>query len=567
MEKNNLVSIVVKSQNILRDNEGLTHADAFDEVIKILYTQYHLDADMFVKIEYFRKYYKENIFSQDMFNTSDIKVSDSSIRQILSLYLDIDFSEEDVKGRLFEIYLGRTFTSGLGQFFTPRNVVKFLAKYILNNISDKDNLKILDPSCGSGGMLSIMHNMTNDSEIIGYDIDNRLVRTSNINLDINNCKNYNIINKSFLTTEYENYFDIVISNPPFGIKESKKNILSKYFLSKNKKSQDLEILFIEQIIKSLKPNGICGIVLPDGIFNNKSTKYVRRYLLENTNLIASIGLPDGVFKSSGTGCETSLLIFKKLPSEITKCKMYLPSFIGYETKTKFAKKIDKNDLDLILNETFPYIIIDRSDLLTRCDAKYFTFQSNIKNNFDNDLINLNSFYDVVTTSKSDLDNFLKNKEYIKYIQYSDIDDFFGYIRNVEEFEVSDLPNRAKQIVKKGDVIIPRLTGSSGNKMAIITDEYDNCLVSSGFFVLRPKNNYESEFIFSIFRTKFIQEQMNSISSGTIMPSVDDEYFHKLLTPPFNDEDISNLSELTKSEFYFLNEAKKSIMNINHFHSI
>ena len=129
-----------------------------------------------------------------------------------------------------------------------------------------------------------------------------------------------------------------------------------------------------------------------------------------------------------------------------------------------------------------------------------------------------------------------------------------------------MPNRAKQIVKKGDVLIPRLTGSSGNKMAIITDEYDNCLASSGFFVLRPKNNYESEFIFSIFRTKFMQNQMNSISSGTIMPSVDDEYFYKLVTPPFNNEDILKLTELTKSEFSFLNEAKKSITDINSFHS-
>jgi len=565
MEKNNLVSIVVKSQNILRDNEGLTLSDAFDEIIKILYTQYHLDADIFVKIDFFRKYYKENIFNQNMFNNSDIKVSDSSIRQILSMYIDIDFSKEDVKGRLFEIYLGRTFTSGLGQFFTPRNIVNFLANYLVKNLDKTDNLKILDPSCGSGGMLSVIHNITKNSEIVGYDIDNRLVRTSNLNLDINKSKNYNIINKSFLTTDYEDYFDIIISNPPFGIKESKKNILSKYTLTNNKKTQALEILFIEQILKSLKPGGICGIVLPDSIFNNTSTQYVRRFLLENTNILASIELPEGVFKSSGTGCETSLLFFKKLPSENTKCKMYLPLHIGYETKTKFAKKIDNNDLDLILNDEFEYIEVDKTKLLERCDAKYFVFQSNLKYKFNN-LISLSSFYDIITTSKSDLNKFLSERDYVKYIQYSDIDDFFGYIRNVDEFEVSDLPNRAKQIVKKGDVLIPRLTGSSGNKMAIITDEYDNCLASSGFFVLRPKNNYESEFIFSIFRTKFMQNQMNSISSGTIMPSVDDEYFYKLVTPPFNNEDILKLTELTKSEFSFLNEAKKSITDINFFHS-
>lgn len=562
MEKNNLTSIVLKSQNILRNNDGLTLSDAFDEILKILYTQYAFKSDFFVKIDLFRAQFRENVFNEKMFNSTEIKVSNDSIREILALYSEIDFSKEDVKGRLFEIYLGRTFTSGLGQFFTPRNIVNFLAKFILQNIDDRKNLKVLDPSCGSGGMLSVINNLIYSAELIGYDIDNRLVRTSNINLDVNNSKNYKIINKSFLNTEYEDYFDIVISNPPFGIKETKKNILSKYYLSKGKKTQDLEILFIEQIIKSLKPNGICGVVLPDSIFNNTSTQYVRQYILENTNIISSISMPSGVFKSSGTGCETSLLIFKKKPTTTTDCKMYLPSYVGYETKTKFAKQIDKNDLDLILENNFEHINIEKDLLLKRCDSKYFIFKYNLEKEFNKNLIKLNSFYDIITTSKSKLSEFIKDKEYVKYIQYSNVDDFFGHIRNVDELYIDELPNRAKQIVRTGDIIVPRLTGSSGNKIGIITSEYNNCLVSSGFYVLRPKQQYETEFIFSIFKNKFIQEQLHSLASGTIMPSVDDCYFDTLVMAPIKSDEIQKITEDIKNGFVHLNKAQESITKIN-----
>lgn len=62
----------------------------------------------------------------------------------------------DVKGRTFEIFLGRTFTGSLGQFFTPRTIVKFMVQFCmpyLQNFSKDNVCKIIDPSCGSGGFL------------------------------------------------------------------------------------------------------------------------------------------------------------------------------------------------------------------------------------------------------------------------------------------------------------------------------------------------------------------------------------------------------------------------------
>lgn len=550
----NLVNIVIQSQNYLRDEEGLTLSDAFDEIIKVLYTQFILNEEFFnININEFKKYFRNELYSPNLFNSDEIKIKDHSIKTLLKITSDIDFSREDIKGRLFEIYLGKTFTGNLGQFFTPRNVVKFISKMLLKHVDSNKKIKIIDPTCGSGGMLTTLYNLSdNIGEAVGIDIDSRLVRISNLNCVINKIKNFNIIHNSFLMIDLDNDFDIAISNPPFGSKVTRPDILNKFELGKGKKSQDLELLILEKIIKSLKPGGMCGIVLPMGVFNNKSTKGVRNFVLEKTNIICSVGLPNGVFKSSGTGCETSLLFFKKNPTERTSCKMYVSETVGYETKTKFAKSIQNNDLERIINDKIEYVNINPKELVKRMDAKYFIQR---KKNEDNKFTHkINKYYDLINTSKYELENFLNNRNYVKYIQYSDVDDMFGFIRSstiYNNFEI--LPGRARQIVKMGDVIVPRL---SANKVGIIDKESNDSIVSSGFFVIRPKEEYSTEFIFSLFKSKIIKEQLNSISSGTIMSSVDNEYLSELVFFNITDKEIRDREHKIFQAFNYVKLASE-----------
>ena len=79
----------------------------------------------------------------------------------------------------------------------------------------------------------------------------------------------------------------------------------------------------------------------------------RKYLLDNCEIIASVDLPENVFKSTGTGCETSILFFRKKDKpndEIKDFLAYNVDYVGYETQTKFAKKIPQNDLVGIVND-------------------------------------------------------------------------------------------------------------------------------------------------------------------------------------------------------------------------
>jgi len=172
--------VLHKCHNIIRNNDKLDPADAFDEISKIL----------FIKIMYERRPKQESIFSLKQFNklkeawniskgrsetetsymqrlfedvkaefkkdnifdkNEKIRLKENSFEAIvkeLEIY-NLTATSADVKGIAFEKFLGKTFRGELGQFFTPRTLVNFMVE-VLDPLEGE---LIADPACGSGGFL------------------------------------------------------------------------------------------------------------------------------------------------------------------------------------------------------------------------------------------------------------------------------------------------------------------------------------------------------------------------------------------------------------------------------
>jgi SAM-dependent methyltransferase len=555
MKNVNYNKIVIESQDIIRNIDGLTGSDAFEEIIKIIFTMNLFSSEKLDSEKLRLKFIKEVFDKYDFFIGNKIKLKDITIEQIINLFSDVDFDSEDVRGRLFETYLGRVFTSGLGQFFTPREIVDFIIGFLENKKLIPNDAIILDPACGSGGiLLNARNNQT--KKVVGFDINERLVRVSKMNMVLHGIENYVINNQSFLLCDETDVYDVCVTNPPFGVEEKQKEILKNFIFGHDKKGCDLEILFIEKIIKVLKPGGVCGVVLPDGIFNNSSLTKVREYILQHTDIIATVDLPENVFKSSGTGCETGLLFFRKKINKFEtplEFEAYKVDYVGYETQTKFAKKIEKNDLIDILNNTnqIKKTKVKKLNNTKRLDGKYYFRKEKNSNK---------PLLEIFENSGEKVSQKYKNSsDVIRYVQYTDIDPVFGIIKSFTEFELSDAPSRAKIVVKEGDILIPKLKQSS-DKIAIVTKEFDGCVVTNGFKVVRPKSEIEPELIFAIFRNKKIQEQLQDFSSGTIMPSVDDEYFNEIVEIDENRND-EILVEKVKEIFNLIDLAKNKMMEL------
>lgn len=294
----------------------------------------------------------------------DIRLSAEKLRTVVGYLESINLGETDLdsKGRAFETFMGSFFRGDFGQFFTPRNIVKFIVDVLPIN---HDSL-VLDTSCGSGGFLlhaldkirkqaneyygqnSIEHykywHDFAEKNLFGIEINEQIARTAKMNMIIHDDGHTNVIACDGLLPSEEiikktnnygfayNRFNFIITNPPFGsvIKDSEQAYMKKYSLafkgedwlnpkSKNtiKDNQNTEILFIEQCYNFLAEGGYLAIVLPDGILTNSSLQYVRDWLEEYFRIVAVVSLPQTAFSATGAGVKSSVLFLKKHPQNVT----------------------------------------------------------------------------------------------------------------------------------------------------------------------------------------------------------------------------------------------------------
>ena len=192
----------------------------------------------------------------------------------------------------------------LGQYWTPKEVADFIVSFASKHVYHNKGIGC-DPACGDGVFLK---SLKKEGFIpFGVDIDPSVKRFLDDDL-----KQYVHIANG-LELEYENKFDIVVGNPPFSSKYGriKGNILENFDLGKGRKSQAIEILFLEKFIKLCKPGGVIGIILPQGIFSGINLSYVRDYIKNHLTIIAIFSLPRNIFRKGKTTAKTCILIGKK----------------------------------------------------------------------------------------------------------------------------------------------------------------------------------------------------------------------------------------------------------------
>ena len=149
--------------------------------------------------------------------------------------------------------------------------------------------------------------------------------------------------------KFENAFDIVLTNPPFGSKGKVEDqqLLKSYLLARRwnntqngvwkatrnvLQGQSPEILFIEKSLKLLRPGGRMAIVLPDGLLQNISNSHIRFWIRSQAKVLGVVSIPQEAFVPYGTGIKTSLLLLQKLPSNTGKVFMARIQKIGYDVK-------------------------------------------------------------------------------------------------------------------------------------------------------------------------------------------------------------------------------------------
>ncbi|MBP5365925.1 MAG: N-6 DNA methylase [Bacteroidales bacterium] len=357
---------------------------------------------------------KQQFANDHLFDdNAKIEIRENSFEQIvkeLEIY-NLSTTSDDVKGIAFEQFLGKTFRGELGQFFTPRTIVDFMVsvldpqegEYICDpccgsggflirafeyvresiekdierqkdsikqkyfddeyeSLSDEDKANVdvtvntafdrlnaeLDINNAKGRLRSLSFDC-----IYGTDANPRMARTSKMNMIMHGDGHGGVHHHDGLLNVngiFENRFDVILTNPPFGARVEKDLKISdadkftdeakiaeyvkrygdaykdalkqvndnvgKSLLSLYKIDNGLtEVLFIERCLNLLKPGGRMGIVLPEGVLNNSNLQKVREFVESKAKILLIVSIPQDVFMASGATVKPSLLFFKKFNEE------------------------------------------------------------------------------------------------------------------------------------------------------------------------------------------------------------------------------------------------------------
>lgn len=236
---------------------------------------------------------------------SEIKNSD--IKPEYAFLLDCTIPKQrDTLGFFYQSLLLEGKKSQSGSYYTPEVIVN----EIIKDYAKKDS-KILDPCCGTGQfLLAFADVIENPKNIYGVDVDEIAVRIARLNILIKYknqnfapnivCKNtlFEIGNYDLFSLNDENIrdFDVIATNPPWGVHFSKSDIDRLKTSFPKITSLESFSYFLKKSIDLLRDDGTLSFILPESILNVKTHKDIREIILTNT-YIKKVSYLNRVFKN------------------------------------------------------------------------------------------------------------------------------------------------------------------------------------------------------------------------------------------------------------------------------
>lgn len=233
----------------------------------------------------------------------------------------------DLKGEIYESILernGQDSKSGAGQYFTPRALIWAMSEAI----NPQPTELICDPACGTGGFLLEAYSHAKQiakanqdtkaleklesTNIRGIDITPLVVTLASMNLFLHGIGTKStppITCADSLESEPEFLVDVVLANPPFGARPEGATDISSLRTDLIAQTKNNQLNFLQHIMKMLKPQGRCAIVLPDNVlFEAGAGETIRKELLKSFNLHTILRLPTGIFYAQGV--KANVLFFQ-----------------------------------------------------------------------------------------------------------------------------------------------------------------------------------------------------------------------------------------------------------------
>jgi len=352
-----------------------------------------------------------------IFRKAQNKIQDpAKLRRLIADLIDREqwmTLDADVKGDAYEGLLQKNaedVKGGAGQYFTPRPLIKA----IVDVMRPEPGMMICDPACGTGGFLLAAHDYVANSRnyqldkeqkkhlkqdaLRGFELVDAVARLCVMNLVLHGIGGDEspITVKDSLAGHPGDYFEMVLTNPPFGkkssvtvvneqgeeVKESLVVVRDDFWASTSNK----QLNFLQHVYTILKIHGRAAIVVPDNVlFEGGAGETIRRKLLYECDVHTLLRLPTGIFYSQGV--KANVLFFDRKPASETPWTKTLWTY-DLRTNHHFTLKenpLKRGDLDEFVACYNPE---NRHDRRETERFKFFSYDELLKR----DKVNLDIFW-------------------------------------------------------------------------------------------------------------------------------------------------------------------------------
>ncbi len=295
---------------------------------------------------------------------------------------ELDFTNnraggDDILGDAYE-YLMRKFAldsgKSKGQFYTPGEVSRIMAKVIGINKADSPSMSVYDPACGSGSLLiRAADEAPCDISIWGQEKDNSTAGLARMNLFLHN-KGAGVVvgNKSTLSSpqykddnnpELLKTFDFIVVNPPFSDKSWMDGISIPDMYGRYSEAdlgvppeKNGDYAWLLHVLKSLKSTGKAAIILPHGVlFRGNAEADIRNKIIDRGYIKGIISLPANLFY--GTGIPACILVLDKEDAADRKGIFMIDASKGF-VKDGNKNRLREQDIHKIVTT---FLAMDESD--------------------------------------------------------------------------------------------------------------------------------------------------------------------------------------------------------------
>ncbi|SET79917.1 site-specific DNA-methyltransferase (adenine-specific) [Salinibacillus kushneri] len=288
------------------------------------------------------------LFSEGVADEIEEPLKQTLLNQIKAANLN-EYSKEEIRKALqLAILKGMKGATQQQHYITPDAVAIFMGYLVTKFMGNKKELRIFDPACGSGNLLTgVINQLSQKIEAYGSEVDPTLVELAYMNANLQEHE-IELFHQDSLRDLLLEPVDVVVSDLPVGYYPDDENAKSYQLSAEGEQHSYAHHLFIEQALHYTLAGGHLFLLIPNFLFDSDQSDKLHEFLNEHAHIQGILQLPLSMFTNEKNAKSIFILQKKGIqtsnPDKVLMAQ--LPSFKDVHAMDKTLNEIDqwfKND--------------------------------------------------------------------------------------------------------------------------------------------------------------------------------------------------------------------------------